>query len=48
MVQAMLKPVKINVNAKNAPAGAFQNGVEQVTPDKATATDDGHGDATVV
>ena len=48
MVQAMLQPVKIEIYAKDAPAGTFQHGVEQVATDKTTAAHDGHGDATVV
>ena len=48
MVQAVLQPVEIEINAKNTPAGTFQHGVEQMATDKTTAAHDGYGDATVV
>ena len=48
MVQAVLHPVKIKIDAKDAPTGAFQDGIEQMTSDKATAAHDGHGDRGIV
>ena len=48
MIQAVLQPVEIEIHAKNAPAGTFQHGVEQMATDKTTATHDGHGETTVV
>jgi hypothetical protein len=44
----MLDPVKVQINAKNAPLRARQNGVEKVTTNKTTATNNGYGDTLII
>ena len=48
VTKPMLDPIKIQINAKNAPLRARQNSIEKVTTNKTTATDNSHGDTRII
>ena len=48
VIQSVLDSIKIQINAKNAPLSARQNGVKKVTTNKTTATNNGYGDTLII